>query len=324
MNKLNVAVLFGGKSPEHDVSLQSGKAIMSALSERPDKYTVLPVYVTNEGRWVMDFFGEMPVDVVFPALHGKNGEDGSVQGVCVLADVPCVGSGILASAVCMDKPMSKKLAAGIKGLAQVEFVEFCAGEDFDVVARKVKDNVGYPCFCKPVKAGSSRGISKVFDKEGLAAAFGEAAAHDSRIIVERAVTGRELEVGILGNDKPIASPVGEIVTDRPFYDYEAKYTEGAAQVLIPAPLDRDVEAAARALALEIYRVMGCAGMARVDFFLEDKTERLIFNEVNTIPGFTPTSMYPKLFAHMGLSLADLADKLVDFSLVDFSIEGLSR
>ena len=343
MGKTRVVVVYGGRSPEHEVSIQSGRAVIEALSQKPEKYQVLPVYITKEGKWLLkeseleegtpaalspdatfkglmvNGLSLMPVDAVFPALHGKNGEDGCIQGLCALAGLPCVGSGPLSSAICMDKAVAKRLTSDIDGLGQVPFLTIDAAEGLDTsrfhdLSRKVEGLLGYPCFCKPINTGSSRGISKIMDKSGLLQAVKRAGAHDSKLIVEQAVSGRELEVGILGNERLTVSTVGEICVRGGFYDYDAKYTDGGADIIIPASVEEQIMERVKELALKIYRTLGCAGMARVDFFMEHKTNRIIFNEINTIPGFTPTSMYPKLFARAGLSMADLIDKLVELAI----------
>ncbi|MCL2702207.1 MAG: D-alanine--D-alanine ligase [Defluviitaleaceae bacterium] len=350
MNKPNddrtkVAVLLGGRGAEHEVSIQSGRAIIAALLESRDKYEVLPVYITKDGQWLLHEnasgldtlehtgapvavnpgngfmlanygFTPVPADAVFPALHGEYGEDGTIQGLCELAGLPCVGSGMLSSAMCLDKPVSKRLAAGIGGLFRVPFLEFNASDPsrFEEIAAKVRDALGYPCFVKPVNTGSSCGISKAVNGDGLFESLRLAAGFAPRIIVEAAVKGRELEVGVLGNDSPVASGVGEIITSHGFYDYDSKYTEGAAEVVVSADIDKNIAESIRYYALEVYKIMGCRGMARVDFFLENGTNRVLFNEINTIPGFTPTSMYPKLFEHEGIPMARLVDKLVELAI----------
>jgi len=260
-----------------------------------------------------DFLG---ADVVFPALHGKYGEDGTVQGLCEVLNIPYVGCGVLSSAVCLDKPVSKRLAAGVRGLGQVEFLEIHSDElkRFDDFELRVSGGIGYPCFVKPVTTGSSCGISKVCNKDELFKALSYASEFEHRLMVEKAVSGRELEVGVIGNRKPIVSGVGEIVHKSGFYDYDTKYTEGAAEVIFSAKLDENKKDEIRRFALEVYRALGCEGMARVDFFMENGTNSIIFNEVNTVPGFTPTSMFHKLFAEDGIPLPKLLDKLVEFAI----------
>jgi D-alanine-D-alanine ligase len=255
------------------------------------------------------------LDVVFVALHGPYGEDGTIQGLLEIADVPYVGAGVLASAVGMDKVTMKTLFAA-RGLPIVEHV-VVARRDWrerpDAVARNIATAIGFPCFVKPSNLGSSVGISKVKAAAGLAAALDEAARHDRRIVVERAVRAREIEVSVLGNDAPAASLPGEIVYEGEWYDYATKYTEGQARLVCPAPLAAELTTRFRALAVDAFRAIDCAGMARVDFFLEDGG-RILVNEINTIPGFTATSGYARMWEATGLPYPDLVQRLVDLAL----------
>jgi D-alanine-D-alanine ligase len=346
-------LIFGGRSGEHEVSLASARAIADAL-RGSGRYEVLPVGITREGRWIssgdhpmrelesrarelagaslgdssisatelVPTYEKLPVDlgtadVVFPVLHGPYGEDGTVQGMLELADVPYVGSGVLASAVGMDKVAMKKIFA-FHGLPQVEWLDLdrkAWEKDRDHAVRKVESALGYPCFVKPSNLGSSVGINKATNTEELREALDLAAGLDRRIIVEQGVEAREIEVSVLGNEEPEVSVPGEIVVkEHEFYDYEAKYTEGGMELGAPARIPDDVATEVRRVARAAYTSIDAAGMARVDFFLERSTERLLLNEINTIPGFTPTSVYPKLWAASGLPYADLLDRLIRLAL----------
>lgn len=256
------------------------------------------------------------VDVLFPVLHGPFGEDGTVQGLLELADTPYVGSGVLASSVAMDKVVSKQLFAQA-GLPVVPWVPVLRREwrsDPDGVAVKVEREIGYPCFVKPANLGSSVGISKAHHPGELAAAMDEAARHDRKIVVEAGVDARELEVSVLGNDDPVTSVVGEVVPCNEFYDYAAKYVDDRSELLIPAPIEPSQSDAVREIAATAFKVIDAAGMARVDFFLERSSGQLYLNEINTIPGFTAISMYPKLWEASGMSFQELVTNLVELAV----------
>ena len=299
---MRVAVLAGGRSSEHEVSLQSANAVRMGLAEAG--HEVVDVLLARDGSWS---WGAEPValdpgegllrcDVVWPVLHGPFGEDGSVQGMLELLDVPYVGAGVLASAICMDKLMFKDLMRA-HGIPQVDYFR-SAGEVPQL-----------PVFVKPSRLGSSVGISKAEDGEQLAEAVGVAEAHDPRVIIEAASSGLEIECAVLGNEDPEASQPGEIVANADWYDYEAKYSAGGMELQFPARIDDDVREQVRTLAVEVFTLADCAGLARVDFFVEDGG-RVLVNELNTMPGFTPTSVYPKLWALSGLPFPQLCDRLV--------------
>jgi D-alanine-D-alanine ligase len=336
---VRVMVVFGGRSGEHEVSLASARAIMEALSER---HEVVPVGITREGCWISsdDPMRELEsrskeitdgspareklpaatlgsVDVVFPVLHGPDGEDGTIQGMLELAGIPYVGSGVLASAVGMDKLTMKKIFAQ-HGLPQVEWLGLTRKEweeDGGVRVEEIEASLGYPCFVKPANLGSSVGINRAGDEQELRAALDEAAKLDRRLIVEAGVDAREIEVSVLGNEEPKVSVPGEIVVkNNEFYDYEAKYSEGGMELLVPAAVPDEVTAEIRRIARTAYEAIDAAGMARVDFFLERATGRLLINEINTIPGFTPTSVYSRLWAASGLPYEELLDRLVHLAL----------
>ena len=343
-----VMVVFGGRSGEHEVSLASARAITGAL-RRGGRHEVVPVGITRSGRWIssgdpmrelesgskplpdgstLEIGGppaageKLPanlgsVDVVFPVLHGPYGEDGTIQGMLELAGVPYVGSGVLGSAVGMDKITMKKVFAH-HGLPQVEWVGLTRKEWRDGPEAKIREieiTLGYPCFVKPANLGSSVGIGRAEDTEGLRAALEAAAGFDRRIIVERGVDAREIEVSVLGNEDPEVSVPGEIfLKGEGFYNYEAKYVEGGMELGVPAKLPDETTEELRRIARAAFEAVDAAGMARVDFFLERGMDRLLLNEINTIPGFTPTSVYAELWAASGLSYEDLIERLIELAL----------
>jgi len=344
---VRVMVVFGGRSDEHEVSLASARAIMDAMRGR---YDVVPVGITRSGRWISSSdpmrelsstHKELPdgstlesstspatadeklpaglggVDVVFPVLHGPYGEDGTIQGTLELAGVPYVGSGVLGSAAAMDKITMKKIFAH-HDLPQVEWTGLTRQDwrkDQYSWIRRIENTLGYPCFVKPANLGSSVGISKAEDATELEAALDAAAELDRRIIVEKGVDAREIEVAVLGNEDPEVSVPGEIfVTANQFYDYEAKYVEGGMDLTVPAELPDDTTEEIQRIARAAYTSIDAAGMARVDFFVERGTNKLLLNEINTIPGFTPTSVYASLWDASGLLYEELLDRLIELAL----------
>jgi D-alanine-D-alanine ligase len=349
--KVRVAVLFGGQSSEHDVSLRSAETVMRGLD--PERYSVVPIGITREGQWVTggDPFaaltatsplfaladGSAPVaegvagesatsavpalfsegvDVVFPVLHGPMGEDGTVQGMLELTGVPYVGAGVLGSALAMDKAMAKTVLAQ-EGLPQVPWRLVSRKEwerDPDVVIEWVGEILGFPCFVKPANMGSSVGVVKAHGPSELPAAIDEACRFDRRVLIEQGIDARELEISVLGNDEPIASIVGEVVPCNEFYDYNAKYVDDDSELIVPAAIDRSTMAEIQELAITAFRALDLAGMARVDFLMDRRTDRIYLNEVNTIPGFTAISMYPRLWEASGVPLPELVDRLVGLAL----------
>jgi D-alanine-D-alanine ligase len=346
--KIRVAILYGGRSAEHEVSVVSARSVMAAIDR--SKYDVVPIAITKAGRWMLpakapeeltapkgslpgtgeegstvaltregdaaELQGVGPVDVVFPVLHGPYGEDGTVQGMLELAGVPYVGAGVLASALGMDKEMQKQLFHS-RGLPLVPYIHVHA-EDWQRGAGSVielaTEEIGLPCFTKPASLGSSIGVSKCRTAEELRAGLDLALRHDRKALVEKAVNGRELECAVLGNDDPEASIVGEIVPANDFYDFDAKYIQEGSELKIPAPVPETVSEEVRRLAVEAFRAIDCAGMARVDFFYVESTGAVFLNEINTIPGFTPISMYPKLWDATGIPYAKLIDRLIELAL----------
>lgn len=352
-NKLRVGVIFGGRSGEHEVSLRSAESIINALDR--DKYEVVPIAISKAGKWLASseatnllpsavmtnadqhvaIFGDPTekglarfsdenqsgkrdkLDVIFPVLHGTYGEDGTIQGLLEMADVPYVGCGVLGSAAGMDKVVMKRLFREA-GLPIVEFTHFLRSQweaDPLLVELRVTEEIGFPCFVKPANLGSSVGISKATDAKSLNEAIALAAKYDRKIVVERGVDAREIEVSVLGNDEPIASLPGEIVPQTAeFYDYQAKYISAdGARLEIPAKLSEAQTAEIQQLAVRAFQAIDGSGLGRVDFFLEKETGKLLLNEINTMPGFTSISMYPKLWEASGLSYSQLIDRLIELA-----------
>ena len=366
--KLKIAILFGGRSGEHEVSLDSARSVLAVLD--PQKYEIFQVGITHTGSWLTGpdalqalasgqtdnllpctilpdpsktaLFvirskdqGQVPelskyeyqkltdLDVVFPVLHGTYGEDGTLQGLLEMADLAYVGAGVTGSSVGMDKGVFKDVMRAI-GIPTVESIIVLRSEiekDIEQVIRQAEEVAAYPLFIKPANLGSSVGISKCNIRADLGEALLEAAAFDRRVLVERGVDAREIEVSVLGNDDPQASVPGEVLPSREFYSYESKYVDGTSGLLIPAPLPPEVAEKIRRMAVDAYKAIDCAGMARVDFFVEKKSAQstgtggaIYLNELNTIPGFTSISMYPKLWEASGLPYASLVDRLVGLAL----------
>jgi D-alanine-D-alanine ligase len=336
--KIKIGVIFGGRSGEHEVSLVSAESVMNALDKK--KYEVIPLGITKAGEWVtgrsklLELFkkgkikkgSRLPpeilkkVDVVFPVLHGTYGEDGTIQGLFEMLNVPYVGAGVLGSAVGMDKVVQKQLCEQA-GLPIVKYVWFLKEEWAKKrinVLRHIEKALKYPCFIKPANMGSSVGISKAKNRRELIVGINLAARYDSKILVEQAVPNvREIECSVLGNNEPIASLPGEVVASGEFYDYNAKYVDGRSKTVIPAHLSKRSVETVRKLACHVFEVTNCLGMARVDFLLDNKRQKIYVNEINTIPGFTSISMYPKLWEASGLSYPNLLNALVDLALRRF-------
>jgi D-alanine-D-alanine ligase len=350
--KLRIGLVFGGRSGEHEVSLVSARSILDALDR--DRYEPVLIGIDRQGGWhvtetnpdLLEARGQPlaldegaptvalapgegsalmpvsggstglsgPIDVFFPVLHGTYGEDGTIQGLLEMANVPYVGSGVLGSAVGMDKDVAKRLLRDA-GIPVVEFITVRARDARAPLADRVGAELGYPCFVKPANMGSSVGVHRVAGAEDLAAAVDDAFAYDRKILIERAVDAREIECSVLGNEEARASVPGEIVPTDQFYSYRAKYVdENGAALVIPADLDEAASARVRELSIRAFEVLELCGMARVDFLLDRGSGELYLNEVNTIPGFTQISMYPKLWEASGLSYAELVDRLVELAL----------
>ncbi|HEX6602273.1 MAG TPA: D-alanine--D-alanine ligase family protein [Solirubrobacterales bacterium] len=310
---MRVVVLSGGRSSEHEVSLRSGAAVARGLGEAG--HDVVEVTISRDGRWsaaagsveLVPGGGLLGADAVFPALHGPFGEDGSIQGLLEWLDVPYVGSDVLASATCMDKLTLKRLFAA-RGVPQVEFTAV-EGSDWWGAC----EQMGLPLWVKPSRLGSSVGITRVERLDELDAAVELALRHDPRVIVEASAAGREVECSVLGNADPQASLPGEIVANASWYDFEAKYTEGGMELRVPAPIGDETVAAVRELAVAVFQLAGCSGLARCDFFVEPDGAVLV-NEINTMPGFTDTSVYAKLFEATGIEYPELCDRLVQLAV----------
>ena len=311
--KLRVAVLYGGRSGEHEVSLRSAKSIIDAMD--PEKYKALHYLIGKDGKWhprpiVPEPNGNPGIDVVFPALHGTFGEDGTVQGLLELADLPYVGAGVLASSVSMDKQVMKRLLEE----RDLPIVEYDILSSDGIAGDGICSRFEFPIFVKPANLGSSVGISKAHNCAELKTALETAAAYDRKVIVERGIQGREFECSVLGNDDPIAAVPCEIFPSREFYDYEDKYLLDKATTALPANLTPEQTEEMRRLAVECYKAVQCEGMARVDFLLETLSGKLYINEINTIPGFTSISMYPKMWEYCGLTMPKLIDRLIELAM----------
>ncbi len=350
MAKTRVAVLFGGASSEHDISLKSATFVIENIPK--DKYDVICIGITKKGRWLY-YPGDISaiatgewernpdcasavlspdplhkgfitmengeasvknIDVVFPVLHGRNGEDGTVQGLLDLAKIPYVGCGLLASACCMDKAVTHTIL-DYNGIRTAKWRMLLEYEMNDLEARceQIASELGYPLFIKPANSGSSIGVHRAENKQELLDGIREAFSHDEKVIVEECIVGRELEVAVFGYDAPFASFVGEISSCKEFYDFDAKYVLDGSQLSIPAELTLEKNREFQEVAVKAYKAMGCKGLSRVDFFLTEKDE-IILNEINTMPGFTSISMYPKLMRHLGMKPAYLVDKLIEQAL----------
>jgi D-alanine-D-alanine ligase len=311
--KCKVAILYGGRSGEHEISIRSAESIINALD--PDRYEIVRYFISKEGKWdpkpiVPEPGGNPGIDVVFPALHGTFGEDGTVQGLLELADLPYVGPGVLASSAAMDKEVTKRLCVQV-GLPVVEYAVVYDGS-FDVA--DLESRFGYPMFVKPANLGSSVGISKAKNPAELEAAIVDASRYDHKVIVERAIVGHEIECSVLGNEEPEASTPCEVLPYKDFYDYEDKYLLDKTQFHIPPDVPAELIAVIRRLAVACFKAVGCEGMSRVDFLIERSTGQIYINEINTIPGFTSISMYPKMWTHDGLLYPQLLDRLIDLAL----------
>ena len=352
MLKLNVCVLFGGISPEHDVSLRSAESVLNNMDK--EKYHILPVGITKEGKWFLyggtDYsllptgqWQQYPdncpaaispvrgegllcftaagvrretIDVVFPVLHGENGEDGAMQGLLQMAGIPYVGPHVSASAVAMDKTLTKLVMdnAGIPQAAWQLVKNSDLNKDMDEILDTVENKFSYPVFVKPAGTGSSVGVSKASDRAQLKTALQNAGSFDEKILVEEFIDGHEVEIAVLGNERPVASVVGEIDSGAEFYDYDAKYVSDTSVAYIPAKIPESVSEELREKAVKVFRAIGCRGLSRVDFFVTYKDNRVVFNEINTLPGFTSISMYPKLFVASGIPYGELIDRLLQLAM----------
>ena len=353
MKKLSVCILFGGMSPEHEVSLRSAESVLNNIDK--EKYNLFPVGITKSGDWILytgtdysllpsgewerwpenrraaispvrgqgllSFEGDCVVreriDVVFPVLHGENGEDGAMQGLLQLAGIPYVGPHVSASAVSMDKTLTKLVmdqAAIPQAAWQLVRASELVASRMDRILDGLEQRFEYPMFVKPAGTGSSVGVSKAPNRDALHQALVTAGRYDEKILVEEFIDGREIEVAVMGNDSPVASVAGEIDSGAEFYDYDAKYITDTSTTYIPARIDEEVEEQVRDYAVQVYKAIGCQGLSRVDFFVTRKDNRVVFNEINTLPGFTSISMYPKMFAASGIPYTDLIDRLLELAV----------
>ncbi len=352
MRKLNVCVLFGGMSPEHDVSLRSAESVLNNMD--PEKYNLFPVGITKEGDWILytgtdysllpsgewmqypgnrraaispvrgqgllSFEGDCVVremiDVVFPVLHGENGEDGAMQGLLQMAGIPYVGPHIAASAVSMDKTLTKLVVdhAGVTQAAWQLVRNSDLQNKMEDILNSIENKFQFPVFVKPAGTGSSVGVSKAEDRQSLREALLQAGIYDEKILVEEFIDGREIEVAVMGNSNPVASVCGEIDSGSEFYDYDSKYITDTSVAYIPARLPEDVAEQVRDSAVKVYNAIGCQGMSRVDFFVTYADNKVVFNEINTLPGFTSISMYPKLFMASGIPYPETIDALIKLAL----------
>ena len=352
MGKKNVAVIFGGRSSEHEVSRASVTMILNNMDK--EKYNIYMLGITKEGKWYL-YEGDVSLiasgdweksgkttqafivpdaavhgmiimresgaetvylDVAYPVMHGRNGEDGTMQGLFELARIPYIGCGVASSAVCMDKALTNTVLE-YGGIPQAKFLWFYHRyfeRHIDRCIDEIEDKLGYPCFVKPANAGSSVGISKCSDKHEVMDAVRLAAQHDEKIVVEEGIDGREVEVAVLGNDDPITSVVGEILPAADWYDYDAKYNDESSRVVIPADLSPKTAELVKKRAIQAYKILGCSGLTRVDFLIRRRDGEPMLNEPNTLPGFTEISMYPKLFEASGISKTELIDKIIEFAI----------
>ena len=313
MRRVRVAVLYGGRSGEHEISLKSAESVIAAMDR--DRYEVQRILITKEGQWqprpILPVPGGNPdIDVVFPVLHGTFGEDGTVQGLLDLAGLPYVGAGVLASSVSMDKEVQKRLCTQ-RGLPIVDYIAVRRGQ---FRPEEICGRFRYPVFVKPANLGSSVGISKARNCEELKAALDLAGRYDRKILVERGIAGREFECSVLGNDQPIAAVPCEILPSREFYDYEDKYLLNQARTVLPADLTAEQTRQIQRLAVECYQAVECEGMARVDFLMEEASGKFFINEINTVPGFTSISMFPRMWEASGLPYPKLIDRLIELAL----------
>ncbi len=350
MNEIKLAVIFGGISTEHDVSVVSGTSVIEKLDK--EKYQIFPIYIACDGKWyeykeqineikvvtigtkleklekidnIMEYLQK--IDIAFPVLHGLGGEDGSIQGLFKMLNLPYVGCGILASSVGMDKVYTKIIFEKARiPQAKYEYIKAIDGEyiyvskdftqekiELSEIDSKINKHFTYPMFVKPSNSGSSVGVKKATNKEELEEAIKNAAKYDTKILIEQGIDGREIECAVLGNEEVISSPVGEILSAEDFYSFDSKYINTESKTVIPADIDKEISNEIRDLAIKAFKAIDGKGLSRVDFFVERQTNNIYINEINTLPGFTTISMYPKLFEQIGIKYSDLLDKLISLA-----------
>ena len=349
MSKQKIAVIFGGSSSEHEVSRVSARNVINNLNR--EKYDIFTIGITKRGEWLLCSCGsdaiatgewetgavrkavlspdsgdkcfwiidgvaaeKITIDAAVIVLHGKNGEDGTIQGLLQLAGIPYTGPGVLSSAICMDKDISKHILEA-NGIPVAKWLVFRSADlnNLSAVAEAVNENFSYPVFVKPSSGGSSYGASKVYTTDELIPAIAEALKHDKKALVEECIDGREIECAVIGNNEPIETPVGEVVSKNDFYDLEAKYTPGMSYTVVPADINDEHASAIRNLAKKAYTALECEGFSRVDFFIENNSGRILLNEINTIPGFTDSSLFPVMWQNAGIPFGELLDKLIEYA-----------
>ncbi|MBD3360858.1 D-alanine--D-alanine ligase [Candidatus Peregrinibacteria bacterium] len=349
MNKINIGVIFGGRSGEHEVSLVSATSVIGALN--PEKYEIVEIGITQNGKWYtgngclesfkqQDYSGLQQIflstdpkmrgfvndkgdfyniDIFFPVLHGPFGEDGTIQGLFEIMNIPYVGCGVLASSTAMDKLQCKSLweSAGLPVVPYIGFNRNAWEIKKDIIFEDIEKNIGFPCFVKPANMGSSVGITKVKKKADLLNAIDFAASFDRRILVEKAINGREIECSVIGNNDPVAAPVGEVIVGGEFYDFYDKYVNGVSMTQVPADIPDKTAEKIKEICIKAYKLLDCGGLSRVDSFLDRDSGEVYLNEINTMPGFTSISMYPKMIEAHGISYEELVDKLVDLGFERF-------
>lgn len=343
LTKKTICILFGGVSSEHDVSVMSVRTVLENIDR--EKFDIITIGITKEGEWRL-FEGELPyenwiektrhsavispdrkdkailkfsengvtkihIDAVYPVLHGKGGEDGTLQGLCSMAGIPCIGSGVIGSAVCMDKCVAKVLFKNA-GIPVADWVEFRRGDTPDF--EEIENKLGYPCFIKPSNAGSSVGITKAYNRDELKDGIELALKHDYKVLIEEAINAREIESSVCGNYTPsIAENLGEIRPAKDFYDFEAKYADENSALMIPAPVDDETKKKIKDYAIRAYKAAECRGFSRVDFLVSRDDGSIYLNEINTLPGFTSISMYPKLWADSGVSIKEIITRHIELA-----------
>ncbi len=344
MTKLSLCVIFGGRSPEHDISRKSVTSILENLNK--DNYDITVIGITKDGRWLLyegdysliedgsweklarkkafispdtgdggiivfdgDKTEKIHIDVIFPVLHGEYGEDGTIQGLFELSGIKYVGMGVLSSAAAMDKTYTK-IVMHDAGIPQADWVTVRSGDSIDEKCREIESRLGYPCFVKPASTGSSVGVGKAYNRDSLISALSNALTFGRKVLVEEFIDGHEVECSVLGNDLPRAGEVGEILPTVDFYDFDAKYNDSSTQLAIPAAISEELREEVRAMAVKAFTALDGAGLSRVDFFVRRSDNKVILNEVNTLPGFTNISMYPKLWEARGLGYSELLDELI--------------
>ena len=328
--KKRIIIIFGGKSFEHDVSIKSAKSILKAINK--EKYEIKLIYINKEGTWYLceninKLEDLVPIkdtkifdncDCVFPVLHGNYGEDGKLQGLLDMINIPYVGCNLISSAISMDKVFTK-IILNNEDILQAKYIAIKKNEyNIDNLKIQIKEKLGYPCFIKPANAGSSVGISKIYHEHELEKNISEAFKYDKKILIEECIYGREVEIGVLGNDEIIASKVGEVIPGDDFYSYDAKYNSKESMVKIPATISESLYNKIKETAIKAYKALECSGLSRIDFFIQNETNKIYLNEINTLPGFTNISMYPILFENIGIKYDVLIDKLIDLGIKNFN------